>query len=271
MIAEPVTDEELQLAKDMILNSEVFSYDTKREVLDRLVLFEMYGYEPDFLQQYQAAVKNLTPADIQTACQENWKPADLSFLVVGTPADDVDDLGQCLAPVPEDPQASVVRREDLLVRGLLIRNRRTVPLPAGKALAEVVRRCLSRGGRLGRVVRSGQMLDRPIVRTVPENVDLDLCAPENAQVSVSMLLEEPEFIQRAVEASLRRLGTDHRAQTRTAQPRGTGSSAPPETGRSMWISPLRSLSSATARSTGRLRSSGLSTSSPKLNWSIMMS
>ena len=92
MLDEPVSEAELQFAKDMILNSEVFSYDTKREILDRMVRFEMYGYEPDFLQQYQAAVKNLTPADIQTACQNNWEPDNLSFLVVGTPAEFDGDL-----------------------------------------------------------------------------------------------------------------------------------------------------------------------------------
>lgn len=86
MLDQPVSPEELQFAKDMILNSEVFNYDTKREILDRLVLFEMYGYQPDFLQKYQAAVKALTPADLHAACQRVWKPADLSLLVVGTPA-----------------------------------------------------------------------------------------------------------------------------------------------------------------------------------------
>ncbi len=92
MLAEPVSEAELQFAKDMILNSEVFSYDTKREILDRMVRFEMYGYQPDFLQQYQAAVKNLTPAEIHTACQNNWTPDDLSILVVGTPAEFDGDL-----------------------------------------------------------------------------------------------------------------------------------------------------------------------------------
>jgi len=85
MIAEPVSEEELQFAKDMILNSEVFSYDTKREVLDRLVMFEMYGYDPGFLQQYQDAVKQLTPQDIHSAVQKVWRPERLSFLVVGSP------------------------------------------------------------------------------------------------------------------------------------------------------------------------------------------
>ncbi|HOX25832.1 MAG TPA: pitrilysin family protein [Candidatus Krumholzibacteria bacterium] len=92
MLNEPVTEDELQAAKDLILNSEVFNYDTKREVLDRLVLFEMYGYAPDFLQTYQEAVKALTPAAMQAACQRVWKPAELSVLVVGTPSEFDGDL-----------------------------------------------------------------------------------------------------------------------------------------------------------------------------------
>ncbi|MDY0108614.1 MAG: pitrilysin family protein [Candidatus Krumholzibacteria bacterium] len=85
MLAEPVSREELELARDSILNSEIFDYDSKRKILDRLVLFEMYGYEPDFLQRYQQAVRNLTPADIQAACRRVWQPENLIFLVVGTP------------------------------------------------------------------------------------------------------------------------------------------------------------------------------------------
>jgi zinc protease len=85
MLAEPVTREELQLARDSILNSEVFDYDSKRKILDRMVLFEMYGYPADFLKRYQEQVQALTPADVQAACRRVWRPADLTFLVVGTP------------------------------------------------------------------------------------------------------------------------------------------------------------------------------------------
>ncbi len=92
MLAEPVSEQELQFAKDMILNSEVFSYDTKREVLDRLVLFEMYGYQPDFLQRYQEAVKTLTPADVHAAVQKVWHPERLSILAVGSPEEFDGDL-----------------------------------------------------------------------------------------------------------------------------------------------------------------------------------
>ena len=75
MIAEPVTDEELASAKDGILNSEVFNYDTKREILDRLVMFEMLRLPSrTSCRTTRRPVKALTPADMLTACQAVWHP-----------------------------------------------------------------------------------------------------------------------------------------------------------------------------------------------------
>jgi len=100
MVTEPVTEVELQKAKDSILNSEVFNYDTEREVLDRLVLFEMYGYPPDFLDTYQEQVRSLTPAKVLAACQAVWHPDQLSILALGNPAEWDGDLTK-FGPVNE--------------------------------------------------------------------------------------------------------------------------------------------------------------------------
>jgi len=83
MITEEVTDDELERAKDGILNSEVFSYDTKREILDRMVMFERYGYPEDFLQQYQEQVKNITKTQVLAATQAVWRPDQMTILAVG--------------------------------------------------------------------------------------------------------------------------------------------------------------------------------------------
>jgi len=85
MTTEPVTDKELKNAVDGIMNSDVFNYDTKREVLDRAVIFEMYGYPADFLNTYRDQVLTLTPESVLAACQAVWKPDQLSLLVVGNP------------------------------------------------------------------------------------------------------------------------------------------------------------------------------------------
>ncbi len=83
MITEEVTPEELDQAKDGILNSEVFSFDTKREILDRMVMYERYGYPQDFLQRYQDQVRNMTSGQVLAAAQAVWKPDQMTILAVG--------------------------------------------------------------------------------------------------------------------------------------------------------------------------------------------
>ncbi len=87
MVTEEVTDVELAQAKDSILNSEVFSYDTSREILDRAVMFERYGYPSDFLLTYQENVKKMTKADVLAATQAVWHPDDMTILAVGNYAE----------------------------------------------------------------------------------------------------------------------------------------------------------------------------------------
>ncbi|MBA4377724.1 MAG: hypothetical protein C0395_03580, partial [Gemmatimonas sp.] len=94
MTREPVTAAELRTAVDGILNSDVFNYDTKREVLDRMVLFEMNGYPADFLTGYRAAVQAMTAEQVLEACRAVWKPELLSVLAVGNPADFDGDLSR---------------------------------------------------------------------------------------------------------------------------------------------------------------------------------
>jgi hypothetical protein len=89
-----VTEEELKIAKDGILNSEVFNFDTKREILDRLVMYEMYGYPEDFLQKYMVAVREMTQEKILAATQAVWHPEKLAIFAVGQPDDWDGDLSK---------------------------------------------------------------------------------------------------------------------------------------------------------------------------------
>jgi zinc protease len=100
MTVEPVSEEELRVAVDGILNSEVFNFDTKREILDRLVLYEMYGYPADFLQRYQDEVRTMTPAKVLAAAQAVWHPEKLSIVALGNREDWDGDLSE-FGPVNE--------------------------------------------------------------------------------------------------------------------------------------------------------------------------
>ncbi len=83
VLQEPVTAEEISRARDAILNSLVFSLSSEGAVLNRLAQYEFYGYPSDFLQRYQEAIRNLTPADLLAAAKRNIRPADFVTMVVG--------------------------------------------------------------------------------------------------------------------------------------------------------------------------------------------
>ncbi len=80
---EPVTQEELQRAKDSVINSFVFNFDDPAKVLSRVMRYEYFGYPKDYLFQYQKAVSATTIQDIQQAAKRNLKPSQLVTMVVG--------------------------------------------------------------------------------------------------------------------------------------------------------------------------------------------
>ena len=108
---EPVTEEELRLAKDGILNSFVFNFDGKGEIVGRLMTYDYYGYPRDFLQTYQKSVEQVTVEDVQRAAAKHLHPESLVVLAVGRD-DDFDaplsTLGEVRAidvTIPPPPRA----------------------------------------------------------------------------------------------------------------------------------------------------------------------
>ncbi len=82
----PITESELALAKDSILNAFIFSFATPAQTLSRVMRYDYYGYPQDFIFQYQKQLKATTAADVQRAAQTYLKPEQLVTLVVGNAA-----------------------------------------------------------------------------------------------------------------------------------------------------------------------------------------
>ena len=97
---EEVTDEELAKAKDSYLNSFVFKFDSKAEIVYRLMQYSYYDYSPDFINQTKMGVENVTKADVLQAAKENLRPDKLQILVVGK-SEDFDEPLSVLGPVNE--------------------------------------------------------------------------------------------------------------------------------------------------------------------------
>jgi zinc protease len=82
-----VTDQELQSAKDTVLNGFVFNFDRPSKTINRLMIYQYFGYPKDFIFQYQKAIAAVTKADILRVAQQYFQPKNLSYVAVGNPKD----------------------------------------------------------------------------------------------------------------------------------------------------------------------------------------
>jgi zinc protease len=97
---DPPTEDELRKAKDDLLNSFIFRYDTPEKVLGEQVTLAVYGYPADFLERYRAGVERVTSADVARVAQKYVQPEKLAIVVVGNsseiqpPLNDATGLGK---------------------------------------------------------------------------------------------------------------------------------------------------------------------------------
>ncbi len=81
---EPI---ELKKAKDAILNSFIFEFDSKQKVLAERMRYEFYGFPPDFLEQFRAGIEKVTPTDVDRVARKYVHPEKMAVLVVGNAKD----------------------------------------------------------------------------------------------------------------------------------------------------------------------------------------
>ncbi|MEM6648557.1 MAG: pitrilysin family protein, partial [Bacteroidota bacterium] len=108
----PPTAEEVQLAKDDYLNSFVFNFDTRSEIVNRMMTYEYYGYPTDFLDQVKSGIEATTADDVLRVSQAYLKPDQATVVVVGNPSE----FGEPLSTMGEVSEID-----------LTIRPRRRVP------------------------------------------------------------------------------------------------------------------------------------------------
>jgi zinc protease len=80
---QPITDDEIQKAKDAILNAFIFRLDSPDKILGERMTYEYYGYPPDWLDKYQAEVKKVTASDVNRVATKYLHRDQLAVLVIG--------------------------------------------------------------------------------------------------------------------------------------------------------------------------------------------
>ncbi len=97
MKTEPPTASELSKAKDQVLNSFIFHYDSPEKTLNEQVVLAFYGYPPDFLDKYKTGIEKVTSADVARVANKYVDASKLAIVVVGNHAEitpKLDSLGK---------------------------------------------------------------------------------------------------------------------------------------------------------------------------------
>ncbi len=83
----PIDDVEIKRAKDAILNSFVFRFDSPEKVLEEKMSYEFYGYPLDFLENYQKEIEKVTREDVARVAAKYLHRDEMRVLVVGNVAE----------------------------------------------------------------------------------------------------------------------------------------------------------------------------------------
>jgi zinc protease len=97
---QPITDKEIQEAKDAIQNAFIFRLDSPDKVLAERVTYEFYGYPSDWLDKFPAEIEKVTAADVNRVAAKYVHRDQLAVLVVGN-TKEFDKPLSSLGPVKE--------------------------------------------------------------------------------------------------------------------------------------------------------------------------
>ena len=118
---QEVSDEELNRARDQYLNSYTFLFESRAQVINRMLTYAYYGYPLDFAQQIFKKFEAVGKTDILRAAKRWLQPGQLQILVVGK-QDDFDQPLSTLGavntiditiPMPKTDEAPAASAESL--------------------------------------------------------------------------------------------------------------------------------------------------------------
>jgi zinc protease len=142
----PASEDELQKAKESILNSFVFRFDSRAKILNQQVTYEFFGYPPDFLERYRREIEKVTAADVARVARKHVRKEDLAVLVVGKPADfdkplssygDVQKIDVSIPNPPGEKGAAAPTTGETKAAGLALFEKAAAALGSPETLAAV--------------------------------------------------------------------------------------------------------------------------------------
>jgi hypothetical protein len=78
-----VTETELVSARESLLNSFVFNFDSPSKMLGRQMTYEMYGYPQDFAERSMEAIKTVSLEEVNKVAKKFLEPDKMLVMAVG--------------------------------------------------------------------------------------------------------------------------------------------------------------------------------------------
>jgi zinc protease len=181
LATHPITEEEIQHAKDGILNAFIFRLDSPDKILGERMTYEYYGYPPDWLDKYQAEIKNVTVADVNRVAAKYLHKDQLAVLVVGN-TKDFDKPLSSLGAVKEiditipPPPAEKSENNDTA--------KPAASNPEGKALAAKVAAAMGGLPKLHSIKTIHVSIDESDGGASPNPVDVTVAFPDRMHIDI---------------------------------------------------------------------------------------
>jgi zinc protease len=176
---EPITEDEIQRAKDAILNAFIFRLDSPDKILGERMAYEYYGYPPDWLDKYEAEVKKVTAAQVNAVAAKYLHRDQLAVLVVGNTKEfdkplsslgPVKEIDITIPPPPEEKQEA----------------KPTAANPEGKALAEKVAAAMGGLPKLQSIKTMHVNISESDSGGPPSPVDIYIAFPDSMHVEMQI-------------------------------------------------------------------------------------
>jgi zinc protease len=179
---EPITEDEIQRAKDAILNAFIFRLDSPDKILVERITYEYYGYPPDWLDKYQAEIKKVTAAQVNAVAAKYLHKDQLAVLVVGN-TKEFDKPLSSLGPVKEvnitipPPQEGPEAKEE---------SKPVASNPEGKALAAKVAAAMGGLPKLQSIKTMHVNISESDAGGPPSPVDVYVAFPDSMHVDMQI-------------------------------------------------------------------------------------
>ncbi len=190
MRAAPPSDEELELAKDNYLNSFVFNFDTRQEIVNRMMTYAYYDYPLDFLNQVREGVQAVDASEVHRVAQKYLRPDDMKILAVGNGDDfgrPLTDLGEVetidiTIPTGREPEPEAT--EETLSEGLELFRKAVDTLGGQEAFAAI--KTLRQSVTMAMSTPDGQQIEMDMTRYVayPDRVRVEMDQPGFGPITI---------------------------------------------------------------------------------------